>query len=38
MLSKVSLKHEMSFCGAELDGHEIDLDANEEFGGMDERP
>jgi putative redox protein len=37
MLSKVTLKQEMHFSG-ELDGHEIDLDADEEFGGMDKGP
>ena len=37
MMSKVTLKQQMHFIG-ELDGHEINLDADEEFGGMDNGP
>ena len=33
MVSRVILKDNMHFIG-ELDGHEIDLDADEEFGGL----
>jgi len=37
MKSKVTLKDHMHFMG-ELDGHEIPIDADEQFGGQDKGP